>query len=168
MPHHLGEGARTPLAVENLINRPSPPSQKRTCVRACGQTGLLRRTRQFRLMLLGSPPDMVHGALSHRAVRPHARAHVGCSHDKPHAAEENAAACEVYYIRLRAVGQAKTSPRQMMNFRYTTPLTFFFLHIIGDFLAILYVIFLDINLDGFPKINGLLVIQVLIIIRVHT
>ncbi len=82
LPDHIGKFLRPPFPVKHLIQAASPPfhdffdkgKQDRPFSRLMRQDMRTNRPtashREFRLMLLGSPPDMVHGALPHRARPP--------------------------------------------------------------------------------------------------
>ena len=71
LPHDLFEGAGSPLAVQRLIQRGAPPlpKMKRQPLSYGNPVGC--GTRKCCLMLLGSPPDMVHSTASHRTRFPH-------------------------------------------------------------------------------------------------
>ena len=73
--YHVLEHGRPPFAVQCLVHRRTPPPQsctkngQRPRMRVRGSAYGCRRSAAHRaghLMLLGSPPDMVHGAPSHR------------------------------------------------------------------------------------------------------
>ena len=71
LPRNISECTRTPFSVKNLVQKIIPNIKNRerylyhvACRRAVAHSA-------DRLMLLGSPPDMVHGAPSHRTYTPH-------------------------------------------------------------------------------------------------
>ena len=69
LPDHVGEHLGSPFAVQRLIHGTHPPLReygKNHCIETSSVcrhgTGVLAAHGTSRLMLLGSPPDMVHGA----------------------------------------------------------------------------------------------------------
>ena len=67
LPIHVGERLGPPFAVQHLIHKAaSLRSNKTACSRVIRTDRLPAAPGSYRLMLLGSPPDMVHGAPSHR------------------------------------------------------------------------------------------------------
>ncbi len=81
LPHHVAEGFGPPLAVQRLIHGlPLPSKNAPKCRKKTGSTAALHTKgrlaaahRRIRLMLLGSPPDMVHGVPLHRTRLPYAK-----------------------------------------------------------------------------------------------
>ncbi len=90
LPHHILKALGPPLAVKGLIHGGAPPPYNRLPKKdrhplpqlgggreyplPCGNR-LAAAPAGHRLMLLGSPPDMVHDAASHRAGSPHGTKH---------------------------------------------------------------------------------------------
>lgn len=63
---HIFKCAGPPFSIECLIHVENPRKKTVQCPRTCRRERNPAAPGEIRLMLLGSPPDMVHGTPSHR------------------------------------------------------------------------------------------------------